>query len=148
MAADLISHGSDPMASILIVDDEPPLRALLGEIAQSLGYHADVAADGPSALARFRAGVYDAVITDLVMPNMTGLEMARKIRRLDPPIAIIIVSGATIPVGEVREAFGIQFLSKPISIGLLTAALVQAVEQTGLAREPCLGPRLQPDSTP
>src|SRR5688572_30337182 len=65
---------------VLVIDDQPLLRDLLAEFLELLGHTSDLVADGPEALARFDPLVHQAVITDLLMPGMTGLEVAASIR--------------------------------------------------------------------
>ena len=103
-------------------------------MAELGGHAADVVSNGGEALARFEAGVYDAVITDFLMPGITGLELARIIRRLDPVVAIIMVSGSTLPVDRVLEEYGIQFLHKPLDLARLMEAISLGVDRTRAGR--------------
>nr|HPM43716.1 response regulator [Candidatus Omnitrophota bacterium] len=65
---------------ILVVDDESGMTATLKEIFQSRGYHVSVANDGEEAISKMRSTSPDLVILDIVMPKMSGLEVARILR--------------------------------------------------------------------
>jgi CheY-like chemotaxis protein len=77
---------------ILIVDDEPNMRFFLSEALRKQGYACDEAGDGQQALERMADAGPDIVILDLKMPRMGGMEALRKIRVLDPEVAVIIVT--------------------------------------------------------
>jgi len=124
---------------VLIVENEASARDTLRQVAELEGHTADVAAHGGEALARFQAGVYDAVITDFLMPGITGLELARIIRRLDPVVAIIMVSGSTLPLEQVLEEYGIQFLHKPLDLAQLREALARGISRARAARRKDVG---------
>ncbi len=81
------------MARILLIDDEEGLRAVLRLCLERLGYEVIDARDGASALALFREAPVDLVLTDLVMPGMEGLETIRELRRRNPELKIIAMSG-------------------------------------------------------
>ena len=66
--------------NVLVIDDEPLLRELLHEFLALLGHASDLAADGREGLARFDPLVHQIVITDFLMPGLTGLEVAEAIR--------------------------------------------------------------------
>ena len=69
-------------AKILIIDDEEHLRNLLADLLASDGYETKTAADGREGLASFQEGIYDMVITDLGLPEMSGLEVAEEIKKI------------------------------------------------------------------
>lgn len=118
-------------ARILYVDDE----AVLGDVAQKmlkrLGYEATVFQSSEAAWAAFEAApqAYDALVTDLTMPALTGVDLARKVLALRPALPIILVSGSSGPltVSELR-AMGIrELLSKPLNYGALARVLNQVL---------------------
>jgi signal transduction histidine kinase/CheY-like chemotaxis protein len=87
----------------LIVDDEPALRHLLPELLGRLGYDAVVAGDGASALEVARdLDRLDLVVSDLLMPQMNGLELARRVRGIHGHAAVVLLSGAppTTPIAD------------------------------------------------
>src|SRR5205085_1928785 len=78
---------------ILVVDDEASIRELLSKTLALAEYQVETAADGSTALARLREMAYDLVIADLKMPGMDGLMLIRQIKRLQPDLPIIIITG-------------------------------------------------------
>lgn len=80
---------------ILLVEDEKPLLEMGREILELLGYRVVTALDPLKALELFRSdpAAFDLVLTDLMMPNMTGMVLAKQIRILNPDIPIILCTG-------------------------------------------------------
>ncbi len=81
------------MANILLADDDVLFRGLLTELLEQAGYEVEVAADGKAAFSRARASHFDALIADIVMPNMDGLELIRMLQRERPELLVIAISG-------------------------------------------------------
>jgi len=75
---------STPGPKILLVDDNAVVRDMLVDLVESLGYVADAAGGGAEALALFDQNRYDIVLTDLLMPGMSGWEVLAAIRQRDP----------------------------------------------------------------
>ncbi len=120
-----------PPLRILLVDDDPRVRRILGELMKSWGHTVVVAEDGFNALDAFlvasRSGQpFDVVITDLGMPRMNGAELVRRIREHDRQVPIIIVT-AWGKEHFVPEADAI--LSKPVHSQDLKSALWKVVRQ-------------------
>ena len=85
---------------ILIVDDEAPIRALLGEHLQLVGYDVAQAANGVAALKLLAGGEFDLVLTDVRMPGMSGLELLAEIVRTRPGVGVLMLTAsATIEPG-------------------------------------------------
>ena len=87
--------------SILLVDDEPNLRLLVGAVLRSRGFHVETAEDGFSALRQIANCVPDLIISDLRMPNMNGFELLAVVREKFPQLPVIAISGEF--VGEQVE---------------------------------------------
>lgn len=81
------------MKKILVVDDDEKIRSVLIRFLSNLGYRVDSAADGDSALAQLQKDRPDALLLDLVMPGIGGLEVLEKATKLYPDLPIIILSG-------------------------------------------------------
>ena len=117
------------MATILLVDDDEGVRTLLHKALVAAGHEVEDAWNGDIALAAYRRQSRDLVITDLVMPEKDGLETIMALRRLNPAVKIIAMSGGgrTLGLGqlylETASTFGAnRILAKPFtSTALLTA---------------------------
>ena len=112
-------------ARILVTDDNPANRELLKMQLETLGYQADLAADGSAALGRFMEQAYDLVITDVNMPGMDGYAVARCLRAQGAQVPIIAY---TAHVGaqehqQCRDAGIDAVLVKPLLLGKLDAAI-------------------------
>ena len=79
--------------TLLIVDDEPEIRAELAEYFEAKGYRVEQAADGLEALDKVEAAMPDAVITDLKMPRCDGFELIQRLRAVDASLPIVAVAG-------------------------------------------------------
>jgi PAS domain S-box-containing protein len=117
---------------ILLVDDEGPIRRLVGSRLQSLGYEVVACRDGQAALERFNAeeGKFDLLISDVTMPGMTGDRLAVEIRKVRPDMPVILCSGYTERMTEEKaRELGIQaFIAKPVSFQKLAVAIRAALE--------------------
>ena len=78
---------------ILVVDDEPAFRELLGQFLEQAGYAVVLAADGVAGGRCLARGPFDLVLTDLIMPEMDGIEFITQVRREHPATRIIAMSG-------------------------------------------------------
>ena len=104
---------------ILLVDDNAVVRDMLVDLVGSLGYVADAASGGAEALALFDRNRYDIVLTDLLMPGMSGWEVLAAVRQRDPRMPVVIITG-TPAVGDPRAAQpGVAVLKKPVDVKAL-----------------------------
>jgi len=108
---------------ILVIDDDRYVRMLLCDLLSTWGYDADVAADGIEGLALFERGTYDMVLTDLAMPNVTGLDVVAGVRDRDPSIAVILFTGFMGELDGEDQRLGVTVLRKPLDIDDLRRAL-------------------------
>jgi PAS domain S-box-containing protein len=113
---------------ILVVEDEDLVRTMAVTSLRGAGYTVLVAADGPSALELIKDNRPDLVVTDVVMPKMSGRELAAEVARLHPGVPVLYTSGYTENMiahhGVLDE--GVEFLQKPYSPRDL-AARVRAI---------------------
>lgn len=79
---------------VLVVDDEPIMCGFLEAALGEAGCEVTTARNGREAMQRFSAGAFDVVVTDLSMPEKDGVQMIIEMRRLNPPVAIVAMSGA------------------------------------------------------
>jgi len=104
--------------TILLVDDEPDVRAVIAEMLQSEGYRVLEASNGHDALAASNAheGNIDLLLTDLIMPGMTGRMLADTLGALRPGIAVVFISGyvGDSPVSLTEQ--GLYFIKKPVAL--------------------------------
>lgn len=124
---------------ILIVDDDPVQRRLLKAAAERAGYETELFEDGRSALARLSAGgdSVDAVVLDLMMPEMGGLQMLEQMRAAGIPVPVIVQTGhgGIETVVKAMRAGAFDFVVKPVSPERLQSSLTNALKasQTGFA---------------
>jgi two-component system, cell cycle sensor histidine kinase and response regulator CckA len=111
------AQDQDP--KILLVDDNAVVRDMLVDLVGSLGYHADGAASGQEALELFDRRTYGMVLTDLVMPGMSGWDVLAAVRQRDATIPVVIVTGSPI-IGDPRTYQpGVAVLKKPVDVAAL-----------------------------
>ncbi|MEM8808331.1 MAG: response regulator [Cyanobacteria bacterium P01_G01_bin.38] len=127
-----------PPLKILLAEDNPVNQKVMLRLLQNIGYQADLAADGIEVLAALQQNTYDVILLDIQMPNMDGLEAARRIRQQWPAQQrprLIALTAATLERDRLAcQAVGIEgFLSKPVKIQDLQAALRVRHEQTASA---------------
>ena len=108
---------------ILLVDDNTVVRDMLVDLVASLGYRADAAASGQEALELFDRGQYSLVLTDLLMPGMSGWDVLAALRQRDAHIPVVIVTGS--PVAGDPRAFqpGVAVQKKPVDVTGLDATI-------------------------
>jgi CheY-like chemotaxis protein len=100
--------------SILVVDDEPPILALLQEVLEEAGYHVLTAIDGRAALFVLQQQRADLVLTDIMMPRLDGLQLTAELRA-DPRtthLPVVGMSAARAP----RDGIFTAFLRKPFNV--------------------------------
>ena len=126
--------------TILVVEDEPTLRETLAEALEADGFRAVQAADGRAALERFRAEKPDLVLLDLMLPELSGLEVTRQIRA-ESSVPIVMLTARD---SEVDKVVGLElgaddYVTKPFSFRELSArlrAVLRRGESTGEALPP------------
>jgi CheY-like chemotaxis protein len=83
------------MALVLVVDDEEPIRDILREALESAGHRVMTANDGREALRLYATHRPDVIITDILMPRRSGIDLVLELGGLSPPPKIIAISGVT-----------------------------------------------------
>ena len=125
-----------PALRILGVEDNPFGRVVLNTILTELGHSAEFIGRGEAAAERIAQGDFDAVLMDMVLPGIDGIETIRRIRGLSPPfgrIAIIGVSGRGDDEAASRAVGADAFLVKPVSPRALATALLEATRRAAAA---------------
>ncbi len=117
----------------LLVDDDKGSAEVMARLLERLGYRITVSHDPVQALARFRAapGGFAALITDLAMPGLTGIQLAREIRAAKSAIPILLISGYVTPAQqqELRELGVQEVLRKPPTIPEIAASIARCVRR-------------------
>ena len=124
-----VSTGSPRPLRLLSVEDNPFGRVVLNAILTELGHQAEFIGQGEAAPARLAHGAFDAVLMDMVLPGIDGIEAITRIRALQPPlgrIPIIGISGRGEDEAASRAAGADIFLVKPVSPRALATALHEA----------------------
>lgn len=113
------------MATILVVEDDPPLRKLLRLALEAAGHNPLLVADPRSALDATQSHRVDAVVTDFRLPGMSGLALLARLRHLEPTLPALLVTGDDLLLRGHREALvpGVRVLLKPFSARELLAEL-------------------------
>ena len=126
------------MARILLVDDEPDMLALLRTLIRGRTDHQVLATNNPLEVTEIlgRESV-DAVVTDLKMPGMDGLELLAKVHARDPDIAVLVITayGSEESAAEALRRGAVDFITKPFSKEQILLALDKALRLQALVRE-------------
>jgi two-component system, sensor histidine kinase len=121
---------------VLSVEDNPFGRVVLNAVLTELGHQAEFIGRGEDAAGRITQGGFDAVLMDMVLPGINGIEAIRRIRALGPPfggIAVIGVSGRSEDEAAARGAGADAFLVKPVSPRALATALLEVTRRAASA---------------
>ena len=124
------------MQRILLVDDDPKVCAVLCQVLGDEGYTVETTPDGRTALAMIVASPPELLITDLLMPGLTGWSLFARARRRSPSLPIIILSGSDTRFRQQERELGDQtvFLRKPFEIDQLLAIVARLL--AGSASDP------------
>ena len=120
---------------VLVVDDEPALAEAIKQMLERLGYQVDFRTNGVEALEAFRNQSkekrFDLVITDMTMPHLTGIELAKELLKLDPNLAILLCTGFSENAdAEKAKRIGIQgFLMKPVVLKELAEMVREVLDE-------------------
>jgi two-component system, OmpR family, KDP operon response regulator KdpE len=126
-----------PIHKVLIVDDEPAIRRGLRSTLNGLGFESAEAARGEEALSLARTARFDAILLDLKMPGIGGVETCRRIRQILPRLPILVISVNDSEDGKVEalDAGADDYITKPFSVKELMARLRSAIRRAQLPDE-------------
>ena len=122
---------------VLVVDDEPKLSALIARALREEGHAADVAANGTDALWMARAAPYDAIVLDVMLPEIDGFEVLRRLREHEvwTPVLMLTARDAIVDRVDGLDAGADDYLTKPFSFDELLARL-RAIARRGAVERP------------
>src|SRR5216110_3587196 len=124
-------------AKILVVDDEAAILRLLKEALSQWGYQVTAASSGAEALKALRGDMFDAVISDIRMPDINGLELLKEIKRHDESVEVVMMTGyPTIASAvEALKEGAFDYLSKPLLLDELRHLMTRMTERRFLRGE-------------
>ena len=117
-------------ARILLVEDDPRVRTATVGALEDLGYEPISCSSGEEAMRLFVTEDFDLVVSDVIMPEMTGPELVRELRQRRPDIAVLFVTGY-VGDGESDDLAGHELLRKPFTVNALANAVAVALQRGG-----------------
>lgn len=119
---------------ILIVDDDPAMLDMMGSYIESFGFEYDKSKDGLTAVEKLKNGDFTIAITDMIMPNMDGMQLLKHIRENYPKIGVIVITGYgdKFSYTDVIRAGASDFMAKPLNLDELEAKLSRLVRELNL----------------
>ena len=123
------------MSRILVVDDDAQVRELICAILAAYGYDIAEASNGKTAVRMYHEQPFDLVITDLVMPDMEGIELIGELRKIDQNVKVIAISGGFLTASDTylktAKLMGAKHtLPKPFDTDELLSVVADVLEQT------------------
>ena len=133
---DRVVAGPHPVARVLLVDDEPPARKLLSLILEP-DYSCTMASNGAEALVALQRVQFDAVISDLQMPGMSGMDLLVKARHDQPYLAFLVTTGVDdVDIGvQAMRSGADDYIVKPLLGNVVLASLDRAIHKRRLERQ-------------
>ena len=122
---------------VLLVDDEPVFVDTMSKVLKARGYGIGAAAGGVEALEELRFNRYDVVVLDLRMPGMDGIETLERIRKHDPLLPVILLSGHA-DMSKAVEAMqhgAVDYMLKPAPVDKLCERIRSAIEHRNILEE-------------
>jgi signal transduction histidine kinase/HD-like signal output (HDOD) protein/ActR/RegA family two-component response regulator len=122
---------SSSAGSVLVVDDEEALQNILSETLSQEGYEVDLASDGLEALEKLSSGNYDVMLLDLRMPHKEGMDVLRSVRKSNPALPVIVVSGLARDedFAQAEKAGAFACIKKPFDTEQLLGTVKRAIKK-------------------
>jgi len=117
------------MVRIMVIDDDEEMRSLLKDFFDEEGFETESASNGADALRKLTKDHFDLIITDIRMPNLTGLDILARIKRLKPqtPVIVITAFGSDQVYRKSLERGATAFLEKPVHFDQLRMLIHETV---------------------
>jgi two-component system response regulator HydG len=124
-----------PVPSLLLVDDDPGTSGLLHDVFREAGYDVSVAPNGADALTVAEGRRFDAVLCDVILPDIDGVEVMRRLRQRHPEVPVIIMTAHGTVEMAIRalDEGAFDYVSKPFSLDAVRACVSRAVERRRFA---------------
>jgi DNA-binding NtrC family response regulator len=124
-------------ARILIAEDDDASRQLLIDYLQQEGYEVEGVPDGEAALSKIQSQITDVLITDLKMPKLDGMSLLSKVKRENPAIAVLVMTGyASVNTAVKAMKLGAEdYITKPVNLEELRILLHKAIEKQAIKSE-------------
>jgi CheY-like chemotaxis protein len=128
--------GKNPVMKkrILLADDDPGIREMLGRVLESEQYEVALAGTGREAVARFAAHPPDLILLDLNMPDLDGWEAIDRITRSHPFASVIVITARPKQYEQAAGMFIDAFMEKPLDLAVLLAAIADLVAESEAER--------------
>jgi len=120
--------------TVLVVDDEVMIRDLLGDTLQAIGYVVKVADGFDAAVDILKSENIDVVITDIMMPVKSGVELIKLVKEEYPQVPVLAISGKGVPQQSVFNAGADGFLTKPFRIGVVEELIEKTLLRYDIAK--------------
>lgn len=123
--------------NILVADDEKAMRELLARALLSRGFTVETASNGAEALEKIQEQPFDMLITDLVMPNLVGMELVQKARQILPDLIVIVITGnATLETAiQALKQGAYDYITKPFDPELIIPVIERGLEKLHLRQK-------------
>ena len=125
------------MAKVLVVDDEKAIRVTLQAFIQAEGHAVQTAADPREALELLSQGAFDVVVSDIIMPNMSGIELLSAIRKTAPDVEVVLITGepnVDTAISAVKDG-AYDYLPKPVAGDTVSRVVTNAAQTKALRDE-------------
>ena len=118
------------MARVLIVDDEKSIRTTLAAFLRAAGYDVETAEDADCALQKLEGADFDVVVTDLILPRKTGVELLQTVRNTAPNVQVVMMTGEPTveTASEAVRAGAVDYLMKPVTKAAIVRCVGHAAE--------------------
>lgn len=131
--ADRITHPDGTPIEVLVVDDEPALNDLVSMVLRYEGWSVATAGDGATAIRHATAGALDVVVLDIMLPDMSGLDVLHELHRIRPELPVLLLTAKDTIEDRIAglAAGGDDYVTKPFSIEEMILRLRSLVRRTG-----------------